>query len=490
MTVLQNTNGKPAPPPPEQVEHENTLDNLQRQLTEGYRPAVPVELMYNQMGMPFMGLRIDTEVMLTHPDVSQALGYFRGGVAGAEFWGGPNPDAAEDSPEADTGLPICPQDDKVGRFVKEQCERFWDRGVPQLQHADEYGWIGSEQIYDKNDGILKWDGCVTFRPLDTYLLTQDFKPVGVRVKNVQGTSAPIDLWMAGVNVPAKGLWYPHNPRYNSHYGRSQLYSAWRPWRRLAYKDGLETVIDGALYRLGYQGPLARAPDEDLQGPSPGAANTSMDSQGRPRRFARDIMRQIVEQYKAGGSVVLPSKRDAAGNYVYDLILPTSTLQGIDGLLNAAKALRDQITAGIGVPPELIQAADSGSGYSGRRIPLEAFLANQQHIADALLRLFVTQVLRQLVRYNFGDGIRFNVQVKSLIKTRTKQAQAGQQGQGNPDQDRSAAAKQAWETRRNNQGGGQPNQNQGQQDNPKQAMFSHSLVTDRAREIARKILRAA
>jgi hypothetical protein len=482
MNALQNTNGKPAPASPEQVEQEHTLEGLQRQLTEGYRPAIPVESMYNQMGMPFMGLRIDTEVMLTHPDVSQALNYFRGGIAGAEFWGGPNPDAPDDSPAADQGLPICPQDDKVGRFVKEQCERFWDRGVPLLQQADEYGWIGAEQIYDRSDGTLKWHGCVTFRPLDTYLLTQDFKPVGVRVKNVEGSSVPIDLWMAGVNVPAKGMWYPHCPRYNSHYGRSQLYSAWRPWRRLAYKDGLETVIDGALYRLGYQGPLARAPDEDLQGPNPGAANTTLDSQGRPRRFARDIMRQIVEQYKAGGSVVLPSKRDSTGNYLYDLILPTSALAGIDGLLNAAKALKNQITSGIGVPPELLEAAESGSGYSGRRIPLEAFLSNQQHIADALLQLFIRQVLTPLVRYNFGDGIRFNVQVKSLIKTRTKAAQAAAP---------SGAGSQS------NQQPGQPPQGQQQrpaqpgqqaQDNPKQAMFS--LVTDRTREIARRIVRAA
>ena len=192
------------------------------------------------------------------------------------------------------------------------------------------------------------------------------------------------------------------------------------------------------------------------------------------------MRQIVEQYKAGGSVVLPSKRDAKGEYMYDLTLPTSTLQGIDGLLNAAKALRDQITSGIGVPPELLQAAESGSGYSGRRIPLEAFLSNQQHIADALLRLFVTQVLTPLVRYNFGDGIRFNVQVKSLIKTRTKAAQGNRQGQnGNPDPDRSESAKRAWETRRS--GGSAP---QGQQ------MFSHDIITDRLREAARKISRAA
>lgn len=480
QTAVMNTNGKPQAQP----DAASILRELEEQLTVGYKPTVPILGMFNAQGMPQMLLRQDIELMLTHPDVRQALAYFKGGIAGAEFWGGPNEDAADDTPEADKGLPICPENDQVGRFIKEQCERFWDRGVPGVQSAYEYGWIGGEHVYDEEDGCLKWDSLHHFSPGDTYLLTQDYKPVGIRVKNITD-KGEIDLWMAGENVPAKALWYPHQPRYNSFYGQSQLLAAWRPWRRLAWKDGLESVIDGALYRLGYQGPIARYPDEDLQGPSPGAPNTTLDSQGRPRRFARDIMRQIAEQYKAGASIGLPSKTDAHGNYLYDLTLPTSTLMGVGGLIDAAKALSNQITAGIGVPPELLEAASSGSGYSGRRIPLEAFLANQQQIADAILKLFVDQVVRPLVRRNFGD-VKFNVQVKSLIKTHTNQAQQQQQGGqgGEADPNRSEAAKRAWEARRSGQ-------SQQQHDNPGQAMFSQQpIITDRLREIARKIAKRA
>lgn len=453
---------------------EDVLARLQEQVTVGYRPSIPIEGMFNGTGLPQMSLRQDMEVMLTHPAVRQSLTYFAGGISGADFWGGVNPDSPEDSQEAEQGLPICPENPKIGRFIKEQCERFWDRGVPGLQEGYKYGWIGSEQLYDDSDGVLKWDNLFTFRPTDTFLLTQDFKPVGIRVKNVQA-SGPIDLWMAGENVPAKGLWYAHQPRYGAFYGQSQLLAAWRPWRRLAWKDGLESVIDMALYRLGVGWLIGRYPNDDLQGPSPGAPSTTLDSQGNPRRFSRDIMRQILEQAKAGAAVGLPSVRDTAGQYKWDINIPNSTLAGIEGLLSAAKALSDQITGGIGVPPELIQAADTGSGYSGRRIPLEAFLANQQQIADAMLRLFVDQVLRPLVLYNFGK-VKFNVQVKSLIKTRTKQSQQSQSN-GNPDPNRSEAARKAWETRR--------------QHESSQAMFSHHpLVTDRVREIARRIVRSA
>lgn len=463
----------------------DSTEALTEQLSKGYKPTLPVEGMFSPDGWPVMSLRRDIEIMLTHPCVRQAMGYFRGGIAGAEFWGGPNADVPEGSPEAEQGLPIC-QDAKVGRFVKEQCERFWDRGVPGIQHGYEYGWIGVENVYDDADGVLKWERLETFSPRDTWLLTQDFEPIGIRVKNVAGSSKDLDIWMAGEEVPAKAMWYAHCPRFQKFYGQSQLMGAWRPWRRLAWKDGAEYVLDMAMYRFGVGAFIARYPNEDLQGPNPGAGNTTLDGQGNPRRYARDIMRQIGEQFKAGGVIGLPSKRDEKGNYLYDVEVPAGSFVGMETLINGCRELEKGITRGIGVPPELLEAGESGSGYSGRRIPLEAFLANQQQIADAILQLFVKQVLVPLVRYNFGWGVKFNVQVKSLIKTRTKAAQAGQ----NTSPTRSEGAKKAWETRR----AGQQSQVADTQDGGGQgdAMFSrqHPIVTDRMRELAKKIARAA
>jgi hypothetical protein len=472
-TAVQPLNGT--------VQHDDTVSALEEQLSKGYRPSLPIEGFFGADGNPQMWLIRDIEAMLTHPVVRQALSYFKGGVAGAEFWGGPNPDAPD--AENDKGLPICPSDDQVGRYVKEQCERFWDRGVPSIQHGYEYGWVGCENIYTDEDGVLKWDNLSHFAPRDTYLLTQDYTPIGIRVKNVLSCPRPLDLWMAGDEVPAKGLWYAHNPRYNTFYGQSQLLAAWRPWRRLAWKDGAEQVLDGAMYRFGYQGPIMRYPDEDLQGPT-GVPNTTQDSQGRPRRYARDIMRQIGEQYKAGAVVGLPSKRDAKGEYMYDMTLPAGTLVGLNNLIDGVEHLGKQITQGIGVPPELLEASETGSGYSGRRIPMDAFLANQQQIADAILKLFVDQILTPLVRRNFGWGIRFNVQVKSLIKSHAKAAQTQ-----NPGTTNAQAGQPAPQQRP------QPNdqdqlQQARQQNNNQMFSHAHPLVTDRLREIARKIAKVA
>jgi len=85
-----------------------------------------------------------------------------------------------------------------------------------------------------------------------------------------------------------------------------------------------------------------------------------------------------------------------------------------------------VREGIGVPNELIEAAETGSGYSGRAIPLEGFLQGQQEIANALLQLFVTQCLRPLVYWNrhyfqqFGP-LDFEVCVANLLETKLKAA---------------------------------------------------------------------
>ena len=400
-------------------------------LSAGYKPTLP-NWALEWDWMPQIYLIRDIELMLTHPNVRNGLNYFKSGISGAQFWGGPNPLNQDDQ----VGLPVCAENPEVGSFVVEQCNRFWDRGVPKIQGGYDYGWIGCENLYSDESGRLEWDDLLQFSPRDSFILTEASKPVGVRVKNIRGpnvnnnvVNGAVDLFLASRDVPAKGLWYCHDPRYHAYYGQSQLFGAWRPWRRLGWKDGAETVIDTGVYRFAFPGPIMRYPEEAVQTAQPNIPGTALDSQGRPRRFARDIARQIGEQLKAGATVGLPSAKypvEQGGDYKWGMEFPDHTIN-VDGLIAYAKWLQDQISYGIGVPPELLQAGETGSGYSGRQIPLESFLAAQQKIADAILRLFVAQVLAPLVRWNFGP-VKWDVKVKSLLETKNKQKQVQQDQQ--------------------------------------------------------------
>ena len=61
----------------------------------------------------------DLEFMQMHPIVSIALEYYKSGIAGAEFWGGPDQkDSANDK-----GRPISPSE-RVSQFVLMHAERF------------------------------------------------------------------------------------------------------------------------------------------------------------------------------------------------------------------------------------------------------------------------------------------------------------------------------------------------------------------------------
>ncbi len=443
-------------------------------LTQGYRPSLPYWAMWNNDIVPQLYLLRDVELMMIHPVVLNVLNYFKAGIFGAEF-------------------DIACEKSSCGEFLYDQCQRFWDVGVPLLQGGYEYGWIGTENLYVHEGNYLAWSGMCQFSPRDVFMLTQDHKPVGLRVKPIipsvstgtgMGQAGPhhrrdTDLWLGTPDIPAKGLWYAHNPRYSQFYGQSQLLGAWRPWRRLAWRDAAESVIDGGIYRFAYAGPVIRYPEEDYASQS-GTPGTTLDSQGRPRKYARDIARQLSEWYKTGAGIGLPSSKYPDGQDKWEFSLPESTLN-VDGLINYAKYLCEQISYGVGVPPELLNAAESGSGYSGRAIPMEGFMLAQQRLANSMLNLFVGQVLKPLVKWNFGN-VKWTAKVKNLLETKRRL----QMGEENTAQQTPAPQS--------------PNQNTvimpGQRQDgtvppvpemPQAPMSLNPFVTDRVRDIARRIL---
>ena len=429
-------------------EVEAVAEALQEEATLGYRPNMPLESMWASGGdAPNITFRREIVFMQLHPVVLTAMEYFRSGIAGAEFWGGPD----HANPDNDAGKPISP-DPRVAQFVLAHVERFWQRGMPMLQEGGyTYGWAGAEHIYKEAAGMMVWSHLKDFHPNDVFILTDRHKPVGVRIKNIEDKDS-VDLWLASGAIPAKAAWYAHRPKFNQFYGQSQLIGGWRPWRRLGWKDAVEQVIDAAVYRAGYKGPIVRHPMEDMQTAKVGVPGTQADSAGNPRRSARDVARQIVEWAKAGAGFTLSSAQYTqaqGGGLKWDIEWPDHVMD-VRPLIEAARYLEDQIMLGIGVPPELVRTGGTGSGYSGRSIPREAFLDGQQRIADAMLQAFVEQVVRPLVLWNFSD-VPFEVSCKSLLKTHAEDKSSQQAGaQGQPDNlRRSQAAKDAWQMRKIN-----------------------------------------
>lgn len=432
-------------------------ENLQEEATVGYLPRTPMEAMWQSGGeMPQVTLRRDIEFMSIHPVVINGMEYYRSGIAGAEFWGGP--DYA--NPQNEQGIPISPNP-QVAQFVMAHCERFWQRGIPLVQEGGYvHGWCPGEHIYKEANGLLVWSHMKSFHPHDGHILTYNYQPVGVRVKNIRNKQ-PVDMHFASESIPAKGAWYAHRPRYGSLYGRSQLIGAWLPWRMIGWRDGMDQVINAAVYRAGYKGPIVKHPNEDMQTAQEGVPATRPDGRGAPRRSARDVAKQMVEWAKAGAGFTMSSAKypqSQGGGEKWELIWPDHVMD-VRPLIAADQWCEERILLGIGVPPELVKAGGTGSGYSGRSIPREAFLDGQQKVGDAILQMFVEQVIRPLVLWNFGD-VPFNVQCKSLLKSQSEDKKGDEEGgdsdSADPDNlNKSQAAKDAWAKKKGGAGGGKP-----------------------------------
>jgi hypothetical protein len=411
--------------PERTVSRELVEERLTTPLTEGYKPTLPLwALGVGDEPLPQFWLIRDVERMLIHGHIRRCLSISMSGVAGAEFWGGKNPQQPDDP----QGLPICAENPEVGDFVFKQVNRFWDQGIPRLQKAAyPYGWGAAENMYRRTpNGAMEWDGLSEFSPIDSFMVILNKRPEGVQIRNIHRVGSEgkgmVNLWFATRDVPAKALWYVHNPRCNQYYGQSQLIGAWRDWRRLATKGAAEMVLDGGFFRLGYRAPLIRYPDEDMQVTSP-IQGTQADSRGNQRRPARDIARQIGEQIQAGAAMGMSSKKyrpEEGGDYMWDV---KDWGYDFDGshLIAYVEHLLRRISEGMDVPHEVIEAMEGG-GFSGRNIPVEAWFFVQQQIADAFLHLFCTQVLEPLVRWRFGE-VNWHVEVKNLLESRRK-AQAG------------------------------------------------------------------
>lgn len=409
--VTSNGNGSvSAAEPSNSAEAEKVL--VGAPMTLSYRPQLPYWSwqQYN-LGYAFAMMWMDIEAMLMHPHLSHVYDIYKAGIHHAEH------KVVANSPE-------------IQRFVEIMLRRFWERSLEQAQLHYDYGWDGFEVCYGLEKGYLTYSHIYEFSPFDCWALTKNNHYVGVKVQNVMDAAAgggSLSLW-GPHRWPAKALWLTHNRRFNRWYGRSAVIRAHRPWRRLAIKDAAEEVVDGAFYRFGYRGPVIRYPVKAY--PKRGTSGETTDQ--TDFEASRENARQMAEQIKAGMSIALPGSRDAKGEYEWMLENMDPHNINLAPTLEYLKYLNSEIGFGIGVPPELTEAADVGSGWSGRKVPLLVFYTQMLKNARSMTWAFMRQILVPLVHWNFGPKGKFEVEVEvSMPKALDQQQQQQQPGEGTP-----------------------------------------------------------
>jgi hypothetical protein len=370
---------------------------LSQELSAGYRPNLPIystnaEHLYSPQFF------LDIEPMRLHPAIHLPLMYRLGAVAHPEWkLEGSDPDVVAEGSDL--------------------IQWFWSNAVGRLyEEGCCYGYSAGEVVYEVRDGLLAPKTFKPFSSRGTQPLLSGTKPVGVAVQSSYGSEA-LRLWAFRESVPNKAVWYTHNASHGGRYGRSALRPVWRPWRRLSGRDGAEEIADLAMYRYGTGFVKTFYPPVDQK---VGTATRPKTADGDGRVSGRDSMRQMGEQIKAGGAINLPSVFDGKGNRLWDVEFetPGTNLQDILAYL---EALESMCARGLGVPPELIEAAETGSGYSGRMIPLESFLTEQQQYVNDLTRTALEQLILPIIRWNRGPKAWLKATAKPLTETFKKRA---------------------------------------------------------------------
>lgn len=336
-----------------------------------YRPGLPIYSFHDETDAAF-SFFADIESMLLCDAISAPLSFVRSPAAQAQI-------KVEGS-----STPVC-------KYFIAEFERFWAEHLAKVQESGyAYGWMGGGCKYGNEGGKRILEGFHEYAPRDVQPLIWQNQIAGIQVsgENLQGAIRAFN----GKEIPAIGFWYAHRPRNGSHYGQSQIRPAWKPWKRLTGRDGAEEVLDLAQYRYGTGFVVGRYPNKDL--------SAKHQTPGLVRQPARDIMQELVENAKAGGGIAMPSSVDQHGNKEWDIDFKTPSTN-IPELMQVCEYLEKKCAKAIGVPPELMEAAETGSGFSGREIPLRAFLLAQQHVAEGIFHAWFHQIGQPLVWWNFG-----------------------------------------------------------------------------------------
>ena len=384
----------PAPPVnamPAQVERQ-----LETEMTMGYRPQLPVygfrDENYYQLDFYF-----DLPSMLKHDCIKSPLANVK-------------------SPIGQMQVEIEASSSRVLKFTIAEWEKFHQQWICKVQESGySHGWMGGEPVYGLERGVMTLTKFKDFAPRDVKPLTpggmKGGEVLGVHVSNVTGGAQ--ELPGSAKGFPAKGFWYAHNPQYGSNFGRSQVEGAWKPYRRLTGRDGVEEIVDTAIYRYGTGTVVVGAPIEDTKATNqPG---------GPTRNSAMQRGQELGETLKAGGAVTLPTTKypDGSNRWTLDFEQPQTN---IPELLQADELLYTKCSKAIGWPPELTEASDTGSGFSGRMIPLQAFLMSQQPTAQGLFQAWFNQIGLPLIWWNYGPHAWARCTVVSLLKSYRQAAQ--------------------------------------------------------------------
>jgi len=297
----------------------------------------------------------------------------------------------------------------VVSFVKKQWEFLWGKYSSKLAHTKRYGYGGYEVVYRQRAGQLLIDGLREFSPIDCRPLLVRGDIVGVSVKTANFGKTRL--------IAPRGLLCTFDAEFNDPYGRSILRRSYSPWWEKWMDGGAVKVSRLRMIKDAYIGDTLTYP-----------MNQKIVLPDGTEVPWRDIIRELGENRLAGGIMALPALFDGQGRELVKYTAAHDTGRP-EGIWQWVTNLDVNIWRGMDVFEEVIKASETGSGYSGRSVPLMMFLGACNDEVTELDEAIDRQVLRPLVWLNFGGDPEYSIAPKDLVETFAKKTQGNAMGGG-------------------------------------------------------------
>jgi hypothetical protein len=283
------------------------------------------------------------------------------------------------------------KDDKSGdgddvspmkQFIIETLTRFWRNSSSLALTAIDWGWNGSEVLFNYRNNQLQFDRLKALKQRDVRIVTKNGRKAGMFVRNNKSSRRTF------LNA-TKTFWNVHNHEEHPWYGQTQCRDAFGPWIEMISDGGARDIRRLYYYKHSFTGPTGYFPPDGDQ----------IDAEGN-RVPNLNFMINMLENKRAGGYVALPDVRDPeTGERVWSM--DEGGAGGTADVLAYPADLRREMFEGLGIPTEVLEASETGSGYAGRMVPQDAFYSSLQKIANELISNFDEQIMRPLLYYSLG-----------------------------------------------------------------------------------------
>jgi hypothetical protein len=319
---------------------------------------------------------------------------------------------------------------KVAEFVNATIQRVWQRSLRKVLHFLEYGVHAGEITHTLEDGLVRFDHVWDVHPRDARPLEYKDGPHRGDVAGlmVNPTGASTGIGRIDLLAP-HAWWFPGNAEFGGLYSRPAMSGAYLPWKE---KRGRNGAIDSRRLwykKCAFHGPRMRYPDGSTDFGTPSQPNL---------RSNQDVAREIAEKFENGGILALPNDLHSgdASHFAWEWE-DSGSIQEVAGLREYPKDLDREILIGLGIPPELVEAATVGSGYSGRAIPAQMFFTLMDEYARLIIQYIDQLIIRPLITLNFGRKTKYEILVNSLaamVAKEAKEAKGEQKGGNDSDGD--------------------------------------------------------